>query len=327
MAGAVHGVTRRQMLGVGLSAAAAAVLAACGSGRPGVSTTAASSTTLAPAAVPPTSRPVVPGPLVSGPPVSGPPASGPPASVVPPASADRAAVVAAHEGRVPAQWGLDVHGVHTRLVDPGTPSAPTLALTFDACGGPGGSGVDDDLLAVLTSAGVPATLFLNLRWIEANRPVAEQLAANPLFELGNHGSRHLPLSVDGQSAYGIGGTRSAAEVADEVWANHEVLAALVGTPPRWFRSGTAHYDEVATDIARELGEQPVGFTTNGDLGATASAAQVTGSLLSAPAGGIVIAHMNQPGSATQAGVAAALQRMQAAGTRFVTLSGGGGTRV
>jgi peptidoglycan/xylan/chitin deacetylase (PgdA/CDA1 family) len=167
---------------------------------------------------------------------------------------------------------------------------------------------------------------LNLRWIEANRPVAERLAANPLFELANHGSRHLPLSVDGRSAYGIGGTGSAAEVADEVWANHEVLTALSGSPPQWFRSGTAHYDEVAADIAVQLGERPVGFTTNGDLGATASPAQVTAQVVSAPPGGIVIAHMNQPGSGTAAGVAAALARLQATGTRFVTVGGGGGTR-
>lgn len=252
----------------------------------------------------------------------------PPSSTVPPpAPVDPAAVAAAYDGLVPAQWGLAVDGVHNQLADAGSSSAPTLALTFDACGGAGGSGVDQDLLDVLTGSQVPATLFLNLRWIEANPAVAERLAANPLFELGNHGSRHLPLSVDGRSAYGITGTQSAAEVADEVWANHELLTELTGTPPRWFRSGTAHYDEVATTIAIALGEQPVGFTTNGDLGATASSSQVRAELLSAPAGGIVIAHMNQPGSGTAAGVASSVAELLAAGTRFVTVAGGGGTRV
>ncbi len=334
MGARVHWVTRRQMLGVGIGAAASAILAACGSGRPD------------PSALTVDASPTVEGGATS---------TTPPTSLMQTASdqaaaeqaaeqaaleqtaldqaasasgaaVDPAAVANAHDGLVPAQWGLEVDGVHTQLVDAGSLFAPTVALTFDACGGPGGSGVDEDLLTVLVDSGVAATLFLNLRWIEANRAVAERLAANPLFELGNHGSRHLPLSVNGRSAYGIAGTRSAAEAADEVWANHEALTALTGSPPQWFRAGTAHYDEVATSIAVQLGEQPVGFTTNADMGATASAGQVTAELMSVPAGGIVIAHMNQPGSGTAAGVASAVGSLRTAGTRWVTLSGGGGTR-
>jgi peptidoglycan/xylan/chitin deacetylase (PgdA/CDA1 family) len=321
MSATVGNVTRRQALAAGIGAVASAALMACGSGRPDRGALATDTT----AATGPASG------SASGAGAAGSAQAVSSTTVAPVATVtdltpDPSAVAAAHDGLVATQWGLDVSGVHTRLVDAGPVSAPTLALTFDACGGPGGSGVDEDLLAVLTGSGVAATLFLNLRWIEANRGVAERLAANPLFELGNHGSRHLPLSVDGRSAYGIAGTQSAAEAADEVWANHQALTELTGTPPKWFRSGTAHYDEVATSIAVDLGEQPVGFTTNGDLGATASAAQVTAELVAAPAGGIVIAHMNQPGSGTAAGVAAALGRLQAARTRWVTLSGGGGTR-
>ena len=239
---------------------------------------------------------------------------------------DPTAVGRANLGRVPTQWGLEVEGVHTRLVDVGATGSPTLALTFDACGGPGGSGVDTALLDLLTAEAIPATLFLNQRWIEANRALTDRLVGSPLFEFGNHGSRHLPLSVTGRSAYGIPGTVDAPDAVDEVWSNHELLTSLLGEPPRWFRSGTAHYDEVATSIAVELGEQPVGFTTNGDLGATAPAAQVTTELVGAPAGGIVLAHMNQPTGGTAAGLAAALPRLRAAGVRFVTLTGGGGTR-
>lgn len=235
-------------------------------------------------------------------------------------------VAASHAERQPRQWGVDVSGVHMWLADPGTPGAPTLALTFDACGGPGGSGVNKALLDVLMAEEVPATLFLNQRWIMANRGLTEQLVASELFEVGNHGSRHLPLSVTGQSAYGIGGTVDARDAADEVWANHELLTELMGKPPRWFRSGTAHYDEVATSIAVELGERPVGFTTNGDAGATAPASVVAAEVTAAPAGGIVLAHMNHPQSGTAAGFAQAVATLRAAGWRLVTLTGGGGTR-
>lgn len=320
MGAAIGKVTRRQILGLGLGAASTAVLTAvltaCGSGRPDPNTLAIQQQST------PTggATPVGPTPTSTS-------MVSPATTVLTDVPVDPSTVAATYDGLIPQQWGLDVDGVHGRLVNSGSASAPTLALTFDACGGPGGSGVDDELLEVLTGAGVPATLFLNLRWITANPRVVERLAVNPLFELANHGSRHLPLSVDGRSAYGIGGTRSAAEAVDEVWENHEVLTSITGSPPRWFRSGTAHYDEVATKVAVALGEQPVGFTTNGDFGATASSDQVRAQLVVAPAGGIVIAHMNQPGSGTAAGVASAVAYLQASGADFVTLGAGGGTRV
>jgi peptidoglycan/xylan/chitin deacetylase (PgdA/CDA1 family) len=40
---------------------------------------------------------------------------------------------------------------------------------------------------------VPATLFVNARWIEANPRQFRQLAADPLFEIANHGTEHRPL--------------------------------------------------------------------------------------------------------------------------------------
>src|SRR2546423_3231617 len=81
--------------------------------------------------------------------------------------AARAEVVARYHGVRPAAWGVDVAGVTTRL--PTRDSV--LALTFDACGGPHGSGYDAGLIALLRRRSVPATLFINSRWIEANRTV------------------------------------------------------------------------------------------------------------------------------------------------------------
>lgn len=59
--------------------------------------------------------------------------------------------------------------------------------------------------------------------------------------------------------------------------------------------------------------------TNGDSGATFTAAQVTSALTHA-ASGVVVMHMNQPGRGTMPGVAAALPTLKAAGTTFVHLS-------
>ncbi|MFJ7275023.1 polysaccharide deacetylase family protein [Kitasatospora sp. NPDC098663] len=228
----------------------------------------------------------------------------------------RAELVDRYGGTAPKQWGMEVTGVTTKLPD----GESATALTFDACGGPGGNGYDADLIDFLRKRSVRATLFLNARWIDANPDVFKQLAADPLFEIGNHGTVHRPLSVTGRSAYGIAGTGGVGEVYDEVAGNAHKLAGLLGHPVRFFRSGTAHYDDVAARVVADLGERAAGFTVNGDGGATLSAAEVRQEIAAAPPGAIVICHMNHPGGGTAPGVAAAVPGLLAQGRRFVRLS-------
>ncbi|HKP42863.1 polysaccharide deacetylase family protein [Mycobacterium sp.] len=230
-----------------------------------------------------------------------------------PPDLDPGAVASLNRGRAPTQWGMSLPGVATTFAAGGK----QIALTFDACRG----ACDDTLLATLARNAVPAVLFLCGMWIDTNPGSAERLAANPLFEIGNHGTRHIPLSVTGRSAYGIGGTRSTDEVVAEVWTNHNKITALTGKPPTWFRPGTAHYDDVAVEIVHELGERPLGFTVNADKGATASAASVRSSIVGATPGSIVIAHMNHPEAGTAAGVGDAITTLRSAGWDFVGLSG------
>ncbi|GAA2810352.1 polysaccharide deacetylase family protein [Kitasatospora sp. CM 4170] len=269
-----------------------------------------------------------PSPLLSPGPSARPfesPAESPPAPVasvapVAPVAQEAApagrAVAARYAGVEPTTWGLDVPGVITALPD----GTRATALTFDACGGPGGSGYDAALIEFLRAHGVPATLFLNARWIDANPAEFEQLAAEPLFEIANHGTAHRPLSVTGRSAYGIAGTRDPGEVYDEIAGNTAKLTALLGRPPRFFRSGTAHYDDVATRIAADLHTRVAGFTVNADGGATFTAAQVRAEVAAAPPGAILIAHMNHPASGTAPGFAAALPPLLTAGRTFTRLS-------
>ena len=258
-----------------------------------------------PRAAPSSSTPAVPAP-------STPPA----APVTAPAELTRAEVAARYAGVAPTAFGLDVPGVVNRLPT----QERVVALTFDACGGARGSGYDAALIDTLRTTGTPATLFLNQRWILAHPDLAAELAADPLFELANHGTVHLPLSVRGTAAYGIAGTSDPGAVFDEVTGNRATLTGLTGVAPRFFRSGTAHYDDVAVRIAGDVGETVVNFDVNGDAGATFGSREVTAALSSASAGSIVIGHMNQPGGGTTAGVAAALPRLTADGFRFVRLS-------
>ncbi len=225
----------------------------------------------------------------------------------------RGDIVARYSDHTPTQWGLQTDSVVQRS------AAKAIAVTLDACGGPNGSGYDEALIAVLRRLEVPATLFMSLRWIEANPRVADELADDPLFEVANHGTLHKPLSVTGQAAYGIPGTTSVGEVYDEVMGAHGRIEQLTGAAPRWFRSGTAHVDDVAVAIVKDLGQQVVNFDINADAGGTFTAAQVRQAMLAARSGSICIGHFNRPGSGTGAGMQEALPALRDAGHTFARL--------
>lgn len=195
-----------------------------------------------------------------------------------------------------------------------------MCLTLDACGGPGGSGADTALVDMLIGDSVPFTAFLNSRWVEANPDLTDRLAACETVEIANHGTAHLPMSVTGAAAYGIPGTRDAGEVWDEIMGNQVALTERTGRAPRFFRPGTAHWDDVALAIAARLGLRAAGFSVNGDGGATFPAGTVEAEVRRASAGDIVISHMNQPAADTGAGYLAAVPAMLAEGTVFLTLS-------
>jgi len=285
-----HHFTRAQFLTGMLAAAGSAALAGCTvpvrEARPG----AASQT--------PTSSASSTAPGTTAPP--------------PPPSADH------YAGRVPHTFDLHMDGITDTV--PTEPGITTIALTFDACGGPSGSGLDQELVDTLREFRVPATLFLNSRWIDAHPHETQALIDDPLFLIHNHGTRHTPLSVTGRAAYGIAGTEDPAAAIAEIEDNRNLLRSY-GVESDWFRSGTAHYDDVAVEIARDRGVKIAGFTVNADYGATAPANQVAAAIMDAPDGAIVLAHMNQPSSGTAAGVRAALEQMRGGTHRFVFIDG------
>ena len=217
--------------------------------------------------------------------------------------------------RVPVQWGMHLDGVVDRL----TTSENVIALTFDACG-VGGDGYDKQLIDFLIAEKIPATLFLTARWIEQHPSEAALLAKHPQFEIENHGAQHKPLSVNGNQAYHIKGTASVTEAVTEIQDGSNAIVELTGRVPTYFRSGTAHYDEIAVLIVQDLVCDPAGFSINGDAGATFSKAQVVGALSEAKSGDIVIMHMNRPKGLTFEGLKQVLPLWRERGFRFVCLN-------
>jgi peptidoglycan/xylan/chitin deacetylase (PgdA/CDA1 family) len=296
--------------------AAALFLSACGGTRDQPATPeslqAGAALPLVAESVPETSSAVLP---VAAEPVPETPSQALPAAAKPVPETSPAAppakeqIMVSATGKVPHQWGLQVPGAVTRL----TAGSSGVVLTFDCCGGPGGNDVDQALIDTLVRTGTPATFFLNYRWIQANPGAAKSLAENPLFEIGNHGTRHVPLSVSGRSAYGISGTASPAAVYDEIMVNQDALHRLTGKEARYFRPGTGYSDEIAAGMVRELGLVLLSFSINGDAGATYPAAVVTREVATAVPGDIVIAHANRPKGGTAAGIARALPLLQGNG--------------
>ena len=297
------GPARRAVVHGLLAAAGLTALGACGRRAPASPSPTGPSSTAGPSSPTPDAlqAPTAPGAA--------------PASPSPtPETPSREEIVAEFAGGEPTWFDLVGEGIVSS-----TPSSG-VCLTLDACGGPGGSGADTALIDMLIGDSVPFTAFLNSRWVEANPDLTDRLAACPTVEIGNHGTNHLPMSVTGASAYGIPGTRDAGEVWDEIMGNQTALTERTGRAPRFFRPGTAHWDDVALAIATRLGLSAAGFSINGDGGATFPAGTVEAEVGRAGAGDVVISHLNQPAADTGAGYLAAVPAMLAAGTAFLTLS-------
>ncbi|MCX5657230.1 MAG: polysaccharide deacetylase family protein [Candidatus Omnitrophica bacterium] len=216
---------------------------------------------------------------------------------------------------VPSSWGEVVKGVKTRL----DTKRPVLALTLDACGSKG-DGFDADLINYLVKEKIPVTLFISGKWMDKNPEIFKDLSKNNLFEIENHGLEHRPCSVKGNSAYGIKGTDSASGAMDEIELNSQKIKSLTGHKPKFYRSGTAYYDEVAVEIASHLGYQVIGFSVIGDAGATYSKEQIKKALLKGIwPGEIMLCHMNHPECETAEGLIEAIPELEKMGFRFVKL--------
>lgn len=214
----------------------------------------------------------------------------------------------------PSSWGENIDRVITEI----DTDEKVIALTFDACDGSPDS-FDQTLIQYLIAEEVPATLFIGGQWIEENEAEFMNLANNPLFEIANHGYKHKPLSVTGESAYNISGTASIVEAFDEVYQNQLLIKELTGEFPKYFRSGTAYYDDVAVEMVEKLGLKAVNYNVLGDAGGTFSQTQIINTFQTVNPGSIFLFHMNKPNSAIASGVKEGISHLKEAGYTFVQL--------
>jgi peptidoglycan/xylan/chitin deacetylase (PgdA/CDA1 family) len=192
----------------------------------------------------------------------------------------------------PGHWGEFVKGVDEDLVT----QQKIIAFTFDACGGKNSDGYDSELIAFLRKEKIPATLFVTGKWIDANYATFLELSKDPLFEIENHGFNHQPCSVDGESEYGIHGTKDVPDAFDEIEANADKIEKITGRKPTFYRSATAFIDEACAKIAKQLGITVISFDVlSGDAVPFTPIVVIEKSVLDhVKPGVIVIMHFNRP---------------------------------
>jgi peptidoglycan/xylan/chitin deacetylase (PgdA/CDA1 family) len=193
---------------------------------------------------------------------------------------------------------------------------PQVALTLDACSG----ATDLRILSTLVDHHIPATIFITGRWLANNAEAAKVLTSHPeLFELENHGARHIPAVLGNEPVYGIKPAGTIQAITAEIQDGAADLVAATGAVSHWYRDATARYSPDAIDLIGALGYRVAGYSINGDYGASVLAPAAARQISNAKDGDVIIAHINQPKRHAGEGVAEGILALKARGFTFVKL--------
>ncbi len=198
-------------------------------------------------------------------------------------------------------------------------SGKRVALTFDACTGH----VDDRILNALVDNKIKATIFVTARWLKRNPQAIITLKAHAdLFEIENHGARHLPAVDEPHPVFGLAPAGSPDGVRKEVKDGATAVETAFGHRPTWFRGAAAEYTKTSLELIRTLNFKIGGFSMSGDGGASWTAGHAEKTIAAAKDGDVVIVHINQPTKPAGPGVVAGILKLKAEGFAFVTLNEG-----
>ena len=193
---------------------------------------------------------------------------------------------------------------------------PHLALTLDACGGR----EDQRIFSALVANGIPATVFVTARWLRRNPDTLKLMLNHPdLFQIENHGGRHIPAVDVPAKVYGIAAAGSPQAVTAEVMAGAEAIQTATGHAPHWYRGATGRYTSGAMAEIAATGEAVAGYSLRADDGALLPARAVERRLSQARSGDVIIAHANHPEKPAGEGVVKGILALKAQGFLFVKL--------
>ena len=211
------------------------------------------------------------------------------------------------------------------------PGEKLIALTFDLCETNGyRAGYDGRIVDLLRAQGVKATFFAGGKWLETHPERAQQLIADPNFEVGSHGLLHRDLSKATAKTM-------AEEINLTVAAFARARKALEARPCATAEAQAADAVQQRIAVMRfpygrcnakslaavaKAGELAIQWdVVTGDPDPHISAKSIANTILRhAHPGAIIVAHANGRGRNTAAALAVALPKLKEEGYRFVTVS-------
>jgi len=198
-------------------------------------------------------------------------------------------------------------------------SAPRVALTFDACSGK----TDERILQTLIHNRINATIFVTARWIRRNPQAIAEIRANAdLFEIENHGAKHVPIVDFPIKVFGLEAAGSPAAVRNEIEGGAIAIEKAFGRKPKWFRGATGLYTSSSEKIVANMDYKLAGYSLHGDGGASFSSSRTANTISAAKDDDVIIAHINQPTKPAGAGVVEGILKLRAKGFVFVKLQDG-----
>ncbi len=205
------------------------------------------------------------------------------------------------------------------------------ALTLDLCEQPGEiAGYDAPIFDYLRRNNIKATIFAGGKWLMTHAERAEQLIADPLLEIANHGWAHrnvrglegaaLQAEILGpMAAY----TRRRNDLLDRECAKAAPQLAM-SRPQRMslYRFPYGACNPAALDALAAQGLKAIQWdVSTGDASPTESATAVAATIIrNTRPGSIILAHAIGRGYNTAAALAIAVPKLQEQGYRFVTVS-------
>ncbi len=201
--------------------------------------------------------------------------------------------------------------VTPEVVTHGPRNEKRIALTFDACSTRDISKYDERVTRELIATHTPATIFLGGSWAVEEAAHVKELAANPLFELGNHSYTHPHMAA----------------IVDEVRIRRELqrtqaeIHQLTGATPKLFRPPYGEYNDRLVRIAAELGLTTIEYDlASGDPDQHASKERLIHWVLAkAQPGSIIVMHINHRRFHTAEALPAIISGLRARGFELVTV--------
>ena len=208
------------------------------------------------------------------------------------------------------------------------PGVKLLALTFDLCEANGEvTGYDGGVVDYLRANGIKATFFAGGKWMETHGERAQQLIADPLFQIGNHTWSHRNLrKLSGRPLEDeIARAEAAYEQTRDALAGRACLApaAMTRIPERLtvFRFPYGTCSPAAMKAVGDAGMAAIQWdVVTGDPAPGQSAERIAAAVLRhARPGSIIVAHANGKGRETARALSLFVPKLLAQGYRFVTV--------